>query len=158
MKTKSIEVQRLLNPAFCGQVILHFLKKYQQYSESGTPYPLVFLILPIILHAETRTKIPSVSKSKFHSWLMQNQSILIDLPERIKQLVPITKQSILLLSYYDSIQFSNGQIMIKKFNPKTSSSDWLDIQDCFKKSENLGKWLVKAGTITTIYSLLGVKP
>lgn len=157
-RSRPIEILTLLNPAFCGQTILHCINKYEKFHSKGIPFSLVFFILPIILHKETRSRIPSVTKSTFHYWLTNNSPILIDLSERIRKLVPFTKEALLFLSYHDTIKITNSRIKIKNFNPKTTDSDSIEIQECFKRAEVLGKWLAIAGTETTVYAMLGVTP
>lgn len=160
MKTESepIEITRLLNPAFCGQILMNFIQKYEKVSETGVPYSLIFFVLPMVLHKDTRSLIPSVSRLHFHAWLMENQSVLIGLHTRTKQLIPITKKAILFLSYFDSLEIKNGCIHKKKFQSNSNQQTILEIQDIFKKAETLGKWFGKAGTENTIYKILGVQP
>lgn len=158
-KKHPIEITRLLNPAFCGQTILYCISKFEKYSkDTGMHYPLVFFVLPIILHEDTRNEIPSTTRRTFHAWLMDNQRILINLSQRITNLIPITKEALVFLSYYDKIEIKNGLINTKNFSSRTVESKSLEIQDCYQKSQVLGKWLATAGTPTTIYSILGVKP
>src|SRR5437867_10652346 len=93
------EVAYLLNPAFCGAIIRHCILRYRKESVSkgAFPYPLTFLILPIVLHQRTRTSIPKMTRGQFHVWLQSNSYIRIGLADRARALVPVTKESISFL-------------------------------------------------------------
>ena len=157
-KKRPIEIITLLNPAFCGQTIRYCIRKYEKKNSLGMPYSLVFFVLPLVLHKETRDKIPSISRKPFHAWLNDNQTILIGLAERIKQLVPITKDSISFLVNCNAIKIENARLKVIEFNSKPFEITSLEIQDCFQKAETVGRWFASAGTTSTIYSILGVQP
>ena len=76
-ETRSTEVANLLNPAFCGELMLCCIKTYMETSKKPFPYPLVFLILPIILHKKTRTSISKTTREQLHVWIRFNQEIKI---------------------------------------------------------------------------------
>ncbi|MGQ0794878.1 MAG: three component ABC system middle component [Nitrosopumilaceae archaeon] len=157
-KERPIEIASLLNPAFCGQTILHCIYKFEKVASDGFPYPLVFLVLPLILHQETRAKVPSFTRIPFHVWLHKNQNLLIGFAERAKQLVTITKEAIAFLASYDVLKLEDGKFRVSNFEPKYDAAISLDVKDCFAKAEVLGKWFARTGTTATIYSMLGVQP
>ena len=44
------EVAFLLNPAFCGRVLYSTIKTYNDKTCRAFPFPLSYLILPLVLH------------------------------------------------------------------------------------------------------------
>lgn len=56
---RSHEVAFLLNPAFCGRVLYSTIKTYNEKTSRAFPFPLIYLVLPLVLHKETRIHINS---------------------------------------------------------------------------------------------------
>src|ERR1039457_6981771 len=50
------EIAHLFNPAFCALLIREGVLGFVEVSPGGMPYPLVFLLLPIVLHKATRDR------------------------------------------------------------------------------------------------------
>ncbi len=160
-ENRPIEIAYLLNPSFCGEIIRRCIKKYETINPAGFPYSLLFLILPIVLHRLTRESISSNQRSQLHVWLQNNQYVRVGFAERAKQLVPITKESIAFLLQLNSI-IIDGQANIKGNNYKSTiqanSNEAVEVLDCYKKAEIVGRWFAKAGTPTNIYIMWGVRP
>mgnify|MGYP000535543387 FL=1 len=53
------EIAFLLNPAFCGRILYSTIKTYANNSHRALPFPLIYLVLPLVLHKSTREKINS---------------------------------------------------------------------------------------------------
>ena len=51
------EVKYLLNPAFCGRILFSMINEYQKTANRAVPFPLLFMVLPLILHEDTRNAI-----------------------------------------------------------------------------------------------------
>ena len=67
------EVAHLFNPAFCALLLREAVRGFAEVSPSGMPHPLVFLLLPIVLHKATRESLPGSITTKMHPWLQEHQ-------------------------------------------------------------------------------------
>lgn len=76
---RSPEVANLLNPAFCAVILYATVAEYQKKAKSGVPFPLLYLLLPIVLHQGTRSRINS--KTNMVVWLQRNPDVLIVFPK-----------------------------------------------------------------------------
>ncbi|WP_442969853.1 three component ABC system middle component [Roseburia sp. AM23-20] len=47
------EVAFLLNPAFCGRILYSTIRTYNEKTNRAFPFPLIYLVLPLVLHKET---------------------------------------------------------------------------------------------------------
>lgn len=153
------EVAYLLNPAFCGRLLYYAIKEYQKSINHAFPYMLVYLILPIILHKETRELINI--RTKMHVWLQKNPEVLVGFPLRAKGLLKITNESVEFLIGCSIISISdNAEISIEKLIPTSKEKIYVDdeVLDCINKSKNIGRWFARSGSIEAIYSMWGVKP
>lgn len=159
------EIAYLLNPAFCGAILRRCIQRYQKESPTNAtfPYPVVFLVLPIVLHQKTRASIPKHSKEQLHIWLQTNPHIRIGLAERAKQLVPITKESLSFLLQAGALKIdteTGGLRLVPRYRQpsRDKSREDEEIDDCYKKAETLGRWFARAGSPTTVFTILGVAP
>lgn len=154
---RPLEVAYLLNPAFCAEIIRRCVRSYEKTGSSRFSYPLTFLILPILLHEETRSRMPKTSKKQLHTWLHDNQDIRIGFAERTNRLVPITRESLLFLLQVGAVEMdATAHLTVSQDVDKDEKS--IEVKDHYRKAKLLGQWFARSGTEATIFSMLGVKP
>ena len=153
------EVAFLLNPAFCGRVLYSTIKTYNEKTNRTFPFSLIYLVLPLVLHKETRVNINS--RTQFQLWVQRHPQLLIGFPQRAKELVPITNESIEFLLQTGNISIAlNGEFEITPNSKTLSKTKFADdeVSECLKKGEHIAKWFATAGKVETIYIELGVRP
>lgn len=152
------EIAYLLNPAFCGRLLYAAIKEYEKKTSHEFPFPLTYLILPLVLHKQTRDAINS--RIMLPQWVQTNQQLLIGFGRRAKDLVLITNEALEFLLQTGMIQLSgDGTIstLPKKGLSKTKFVN-SEISQCIMKSENVARWFANTGKVETIYICLGVRP
>ncbi|TDX44478.1 three component ABC system middle component [Orenia marismortui] len=157
---KPVEVSYLLNPSFCGELFRRSMKKYKNVTSNNLPYPLIFLILPIVLHKVTRDKMPSTARKKMHTWLQENPEVKINFAKRANNLVPITKETIIFLLQLNAIEIDDkGNLKLKNYRRKNITSQKEgEVANCYRKAEIIGHWFGKMEKVSTIYTMWGVRP
>jgi hypothetical protein len=73
--TRIPEIAYLLNPAFCAAIIYIAIFEYQKKSTGAFPFTLSYLLLPIILHKNTRERVSS--RTNMATWLQRNSDSLL---------------------------------------------------------------------------------
>lgn len=152
------ETKYLLNPAFCSRLLYAAIFEYESKSGRPMPFPLIYLILPLVLHKRTREKINSVTK--LLNWTQANQELLLGFPARAKGLVEITNESIEFLLCSGIAQLTDtGEIIRTPRKRKLSEADYLneEIKQCIWKSKHVARWFIGAGTTENVYACLGVR-
>jgi len=152
------EIAYLLNPAFCGRLLYAAIKEYEKKASHEFPFPLTYLILPLVLHKQTRDAINS--RIMLTQWVQTNQQLLIGFGRRAKDLVLITNEALEFLLQARMIQLTgDGTIctLPKKGLSKTKFAN-SEISQCITKSENVARWFANTGKVDTIYICLGVRP
>ena len=157
---RPVEIANLFNPAFCGEVLRRSINFYQQTNSLPFPYPLTFLVLPIILHRDTRERLSSRQRLTLHAWLQRNPVLKIGFAERASELIPITKEAIIFLLQVDAVRFDEQAGLISQPYKSVSitGQDKGEIADCYRKAEIIGRLFARAGTVTTVYAMWGVRP
>ncbi len=154
------EINNLYNPAFCALVIHKCIEEYQDKTNHGLPYPLCFLILPIILDKKNRESLPGVRSTLIYSWIQNNPEVSIDFDKKVKALISITKSAILFGHNYSDIQIDEkGDVYIAASQKEPKSKELTDeVKECISKSKLLGRLFANAGSTKTIFTFLGIKP
>lgn len=157
--TCSQETFNLLNPAFCGLVLISAAQSFYENSGLGMPVSLCYLTLPLVLHKRTRELIGT--KKNLAVWIRENQEILSGFSDRARALVPFASASLDFLFREKSIHTHEGKIVIlhplKTANVVSFTEDE-EIRDCVKKASSLGKLFSRIPSDVDIYAVLGVKP
>lgn len=94
-------------------------------------------------------------------WVQRYPQLLIDFPQRARELVPITNESVEFLLQTGKILLTpNGELEISPTSKTLSKTKFVDdeISECLKKAEHIAKWFAAAGKVETIYIELGVRP
>lgn len=153
-------VKNLLNPAFCGEIIRVVVNEYNKHSDTKFPYLFSFLILPIILHEETRFRLPKTTRTYIFVWVDENEDLFIEFPSRAKNLVKYTKESLLFLLKYNAIEMNtDASINVIPYKKIIfSGEEYSEYQDIMKKSKMLGKWLSQSSDVKSIYSFFRITP
>jgi len=158
---RPLEIANLLNPAFCSLVIRDTAKEYYKEKAEGIPYPLIFLVLPIILHRSTREMLPKTKSTKMHVWLEENQNLRIGFAKRISRLIPYTREALVFGLQKGKIRIDENAGVHPDGNlsrPTGLSQRPGDVNICREKAQFIGRWLANSGSISTIFTMWGIKP
>lgn len=152
------EIASNFNPAFCGELVYYALEEYQKCGNNSLPMVLLPLILPIVLHKETRDAIGS-SRTQMSVWLHQNPEVRINFASRVSNLLEVTLETYVFLLYYKVIEVENGEIVLKnKLIKRKNTELHEETKACIDKAKIIGRWFAKHNDIATIYFMWGVKP
>lgn len=153
------EIANLLNPSFCALILYSTISEYQKKTKDGLSFPLLYLILPIVLHKSTRDRINS--RTNMVIWLQRNPDVLVGFPERAKSLVPFTNEAIEFLLFQKTCIINNGKAFITKTVSKSNLAQYVtsdeEVKDCIQKAENVGRFCNMHAPENT-YAAWGVKP
>jgi hypothetical protein len=159
------EVANLLNPAFVGVLLRKAVDGYTAEAEMGLPFELAFLVVPLCLHPATVSRLPArAASTPLHTWLQreENRDVLVSFGDRVSALVPFTREAIVfagqrgVITFDDTGRLQAGDGPLRGISTYPNTSD--DIKQAVRRAEFVGRWFALAGTTTTIFSLLGVRP
>jgi len=127
------------------------------------PFEMSFLVLPIVLHRETRESLPKVVRTSLAVWIEQNPLARPRIGDRARALVRFTKEAIMYGGLHGLLEVgSDGGIGAKQEWKKRIAGDLKDSSDevrlCAKRAAFVGRWLAGSGTPDTVMAILGVRP
>lgn len=156
------EEAHLLNPAFCGALISLAVAEYVESEPRGLPYSLSPIILPVVLHKRTRELLPRSVRTSLASWLDESPSVRLGLVERVRALVPYSREAVLFAGSHRALRFVNGgrlatgpsSISTTKYERTTTD----EARACLRSARLIGRWFAAAGSEHTVLLLWGIRP
>lgn len=159
---RPVEEANLLNPAFCSALITSSDVGYMSIDNAGIPYPLVFLMLPVVLHKSTRDLLPRTKRTSLATWIQRNTEVRILFAERVIALKPYTREAILFGMLHHWLTLGDGgklqtnldDIYIDLITKKLKN----EAKECVNKARFVGRWFASAGSAQTVMALWGIIP
>ena len=159
---QTAEERSLLNPSFCGRLLWHASSAYENASQAPLPFDLAFLVLPVVLHRETRQSLPKTAKTSLAVWLDENPLSRSRVGDRARTLAPFTKDALMFGGVHELLRLKDGRITADVGWKKRIATDLKDSTDevrtCAKRAEFVGKWFAAAGSSDTVMAMFGVRP
>lgn len=158
---RPVEIANLLNPAFCSLLLMDAVGGYWSRNEVGMPYSVAFLILPLVLHEQTREALPKTIRTDLHVWLQNRPEIRYEAGRRFAQLIPYTKEALIFGVRHGLIEIdSQGMLLVQRstFRRATPELQSVEISTIRNRAGFLGKWFAKLGDPLVIYTMWGVRP
>jgi hypothetical protein len=161
--SRVIEEANLFNPAFCTALLAKASEDFLKKAGKPLPFPLAFLILPIVLHRATREALPGSTVTSLLSWIEGSREHLVDFPTRVRRLKDISRESILFGTQCGSLTMTlEGELAPGPQNRTATERRTplftAEARNCVERAGFLGRWLAVAGTTATIYAAWGITP
>lgn len=151
MRILSKETDRIQNPALGAMLLWRFVVGFEHGSgnANSTPVPLLFIVLPMILHSDTqeliqRTLVGSglrVMSMKFSEAKERKSDLLLAIQSRALSMRPLTSESIsiAIASKLISISHEDGYAISLSSSPAKAGIP-KQVQVMLKSAEKLGVW------------------
>jgi hypothetical protein len=158
-----VEEANLFNPAFCATLLATAADDFAKKAGRPLPFPLIFLILPIVLHRDTRMALPGSTLTSLLPWVQDNREQLVDFAQRVQRMRPITREATLFGVQHQILTLTaeGGVAVGLKRRSATEKRTGLftdEARACVDRAGFMGRWLSSAGTTATIYAAWGVAP
>jgi hypothetical protein len=154
------EVAHLLNPAFCALVLVHAVRGFVEEANAGLPYPLIFLILPIVLHKATREALPNSVATKMHPWMENHQQVQVGFADRCASIIEHTREAMIFAVARNLLQVT-PDARIAAPSQRLRQPSWPAKSEpavCLEKARFIGRWIARAGQPATLYAMWGIRP
>jgi hypothetical protein len=154
---RSDEIAALLNPAFCGTLLLESVNAHG----GAMPFALGFLVLPLVLHRKTRELMPPSVNTALQVWIERNPEVKVGLAERVRVLAPFTRETLSFCLLNDTLHVADGSACLetrplarkRRVRPRPTA----EVVQCLQKAALIGRWFALSTPATT-YALFGIRP
>lgn len=160
-ETRPRELRALFNPIFCSWLLRETLSEYQSKPNraTGMPMPLIYLILPLLMHYQTRHSLPRTTATSFTSWINEHPEVCIGMAERVQGFYSITGEAIRFGIGVDMICFGDSGNLLARPHRKPRgyrniTSSTAEVQECCSHCVTLGRWFARAPNTVFIINAL----
>lgn len=171
----------MLNPALLATVTANAAMQYQRARTEPMPWPLAFLVAPMVLHKGTRDALPRDQRSHLSGWIAQNPVVHAGFAPRAVQLRDLVLEGIRFGLRYGALtvadegglhgHLSSGVIAAKGraralAKAKAAGEDRIiavlsegtDLGQIVTRAGFVGRWLTKLESPATAFVMMGVAP
>ncbi len=146
----------MLNPALLAAVTAAAADGYDRESEQPLPWPLAFIVAPMVLHRGTRDALPGAISTHIHVWVSRQSSVRAGFPLRARVLVEPVKEGLRFGVRHGLLRVDAGGV--RSGGQRLRFDDIGDIRTIVRRATFVGRWLSRAEHPSTVFALLGVAP
>lgn len=158
------EVRNIQNPNFGGFVIWNFVRGYYNNNSSFTPFPLLFIVLPIICREDVVEVLNSTNRpsglrqfaDKFLTTKVLKNDVLSQIHSGSSNMKGLTLDSIRVALYSSLISMDYENALVFPITTTEHKSEPKSIIKFGKASEKLGFWCSQL-TIHEVSQILKVR-
>lgn len=156
---RPFEIRNLFNPAFCGVILLRAFQGFEEEDNSGMPFSLALLVLPLCLYKDSRELISGNPLSYLLKTISDNPQMRVGFAERTRSLLPFTFEALGFTMHLGSFDVtSQGRLRMLKKGIRKKIDGTPESIECQKVARIIGKNFAKIGDRVTIYTTFGIKP
>jgi hypothetical protein len=145
----------LLNPALLAFLEAAAASGYERETGAAMPWPLCFVIAPMVLHHGTRQALPSRISSHLGAWVSGNPVLRAGLPLRARALVGPVREGLRFGLRHGLLEVAPGG-GLRQVVPRLRAPDAGDLQEILAKATFVGRWLSRSEEPATVFALLGM--
>jgi hypothetical protein len=149
----------MFNPALIAVIVAAAVDQYEHRSGFPMPWPMSFLVPPMVLHGPTRDALPRTSRTSLSSWIGSEAVLAAGFPRRAQHLAPQVREGIRFGVRHQLLEISGPSgALTCPTPPKTTKSSPGDLIPIVRAAGMLGRIFARAGGSADVYAALRVRP
>ena len=150
----------MLNPALLAVIVANAAGQYRANSEHAMPWPLAFIVAPLVLHRGTRDSLPRTTRANLGVWVADHPVEHAGFARRARSLRDPVQEGV-------RFALANGMLDVDPGGRLTATlasgrghtlASGSEAQQIVAKAGFVGKWLTKIDQPATAFVILGVAP
>lgn len=151
--TRATVAAIMLNPALVASVLASAAVGYRREAHEDLPWPLSFLVAPLVLHRGTREALPSRISTHLPTWVSRQPSIRVGFPLRAASLVSPVREGLRFGIRVGLIGLADGRLRSTSSRSEPSDPALMEI---IRSSTFVGRWFSRLDQPATAFALFGV--
>lgn len=144
----------LLNPALIGMLIAHGATGYASERGEALPWPMAFLIPPLVLHRPTRDQLPKNVRTHFAAWVGRQSTLMIGYPKRAEVMVEPTREGLRMALRSQRMQIQDGRLVATALTTAPAG----ELRQLLASATVVGRLFARLDQPSTAFALMGVAP
>lgn len=149
----------MFNPALICTTIATAANQYEETSGFPMPWPLAYLVVPLVLHRPTREALPRTKATSLAKWAGENTVLVLGLPARAQQLAAHVREGLRFGLREGTIELVDGEALRSlaeaQINVRRVDGD---LGVIYRASGMIGRVLGRAGSPANAFAALRVQP
>lgn len=156
---RPFEIRNLFNPAFCGLILFRALQGYEEEDNSGMPFSLSLLVLPLCLYKDSREVIAGSPRSYLLRTAEKNPQVMVGFADRVTSMLPYAFEGFGLLMERGCISIApDGRIQTIPNKVRKSVTGTEETISCQRVARIVGKEFARIADRVTVYTTFGIRP
>lgn len=148
-------VADLLNPGVIAAIIAAAAVEYERRDGLPMPFELAFLVVPLVLHRDTRSALPARVNSHLAKWVTSNPVLAAGFGARAKALTEPVREGIRFGLRQGALELDGANIIGHPLRGRPAAIG--DIAQVIGKATFVGRWFTRIESSATAFALLGVE-
>lgn len=157
-RERPIEERAALNPALIATLVAQASAGHMQETEQGMPFWLSYLVVPAVLHAETRSALPSSVRTSLASWTADNPLARASVQRLVGPFAPYVQEGVLLGLRSGALRLDGTSLAVQHPNAVVPRQDLPELHELLKTARLSGRLFGRVGSQSTVFALWGVRP
>jgi hypothetical protein len=153
---RSKEAAALLNPALLAVVSAAAASEYERESRQAMPWPLIFLVAPLVLHRDTRAALPKTTRTHLSTWITNHPVIRAGFPQRAEALTETVREGLRFGLTHSVLSVTQEGRLRGNLSATARPIEGGDAAAIVRSAGLVGKWFTQADRPATLFALLGV--
>jgi len=155
----SREERALYNPAFTAVLCTRAVQGYDKEYAAPCPLPVAVTAAVMALQPSIRAALPATTGSGLMGWLDANEGVRIAMTRNATALAAVARPGLLFALQTRVLHCTDaGLTLVPRALTKTVNGATPQTIAIQKAAVLLGRWLPSTGSLSTVLTLLGVKP
>ena len=144
----------MLNPALLAAVQSAAARDYEREAGHPMPWPVAFLVAPLVLHRPTREVLPRKTNTHLSTWVSRNPLLRAGFPKRAGELAPFVREGLRFGLRHGVLTIAEGGLR----GTMRSDAAEGELAELVKSAALAGRWIAKTDHPPTTFALFGVAP
>ncbi|MFJ4895031.1 three component ABC system middle component [Streptomyces sp. NPDC088788] len=155
----SREERALYSPAFTAVLCTRAVQGYDKECSAPCPLPVAVTAAVMALQPSIRAVLPATTGTGLMGWLDGNDAVRIAMTRNASALASVVRPGLLFALQSGILRCSSeGLTVVPRGLGKSVKGDTEQNVAIQKAAVQLGRWLPSTGSLSTVLTLLGVKP
>jgi hypothetical protein len=148
----------MLNPALLAALTGAAASEYERADGEPMPWPLAYLVAPLVLHRGTRDALPRTTRTHLGNWVSQNPVIHAGIPARAQSLAEPVREGLRFGLAHGVLQVDEQGRLTGELAAPAKKAAPGEVDQIIAKAGLVGKWFAKIDQPATAFAVLGVAP
>lgn len=149
----------MFNPALIAIVLAAAANQFEDKSGFPMPWPMSFLVPPMVLHEPTRTALPKTSSTSLPKWVGDQAILTAGFPSRARHLAPHVREGLRFGLREKMLELAlHGTALQCTKLPRATKDAPGDLAPIVRGAGMLGRIFARTGDSATVYAALRIRP